>query len=52
MTFGHSDKDYRVAFLSKSYLTTTRITMQCLKLIGQLLHAYINDKSYPGRRTE
>ena len=32
---GHSGNDYRVATLSKSYLTTTGITMQSLKSIGQ-----------------
>ena len=26
--YGHSGTDYRVAMLSKSYLTTTEITMQ------------------------
>ncbi len=31
-TNGHSDNDYRVATLSKSYLTTTGITMQNLKM--------------------
>ena len=34
-THGHSGNDYRVARLSKSYLTTTGITMQSLKSIGQ-----------------
>ena len=36
--YGHSGKDYR-ATLSKSYLATTGITMQWLKLIGQFEHA-------------
>ena len=35
MDVGHSSNDNRVATLSKSYLTTTGITMQSLKLIGQ-----------------
>ena len=30
-TYGHSDNEYRVATLSKSFLTTTGITMQSLK---------------------
>ena len=34
-TYGHSGNDYRVATLSESYLTTTGITMQSLKSIGQ-----------------
>ena len=34
-TYGHSGNDYRVATLSKSYQTTTGITMQSLKSIGQ-----------------
>ncbi len=35
LTYGHSGEDYRVATLSKLYLTTTGITMQNLKSIGQ-----------------
>ena len=35
-TYGHSGNDFRVATLSKSNLTTTEITIQSLKLIGQL----------------
>ena len=31
IAYRHSDNDYRVATLSKSYLTTTGITMQSLK---------------------
>ena len=31
-----SENDYRVATLSKFYLTVTGITMQSLKSIGQL----------------
>ena len=34
-TYEHSGNDYRVALLSKSYLTTTEITMQSLKSMGQ-----------------
>ena len=34
-TYGHSGNGYRVATLSKSYLTTTGITMQSLESIGQ-----------------
>ena len=34
-TYGHFGDDYRVAMLSKSYLTTTGIIMQSLKSIGQ-----------------
>ena len=33
--YRHSDNDYGVATLSKSHLTTTGITMQSLKSIGQ-----------------
>ena len=33
--YGHSGNAYRVATLSKLYLTTTGITMQSLKSIGQ-----------------
>ena len=33
--YGHFDNDYRVAIIAKSYLTTTGITMQSLKSIGQ-----------------
>ena len=32
-TYGHSGNDYRVATLTKSYLSTTGIIMQSLKLI-------------------
>ena len=35
MDYGHFGNDYRVATLSKSYLTTKGITMQSLKSIGQ-----------------
>ena len=31
IAYRHSDNNYRVATLSKSYLTTTGITMQSLK---------------------
>ena len=34
-TYGNSGNKYRVATLSKSYITTTGITMQSLKSIGQ-----------------
>jgi hypothetical protein len=34
-TYGHSGNDYRAAMLSKLYLTTTGITIQSLKSIGQ-----------------
>ena len=34
-TYGHFGNDYRVATLSKSYLTTKGITMQNLKSKGQ-----------------
>ena len=34
-TYGHFGNDYRVATLSKSYLTIKGITMQNLKSIGQ-----------------
>ena len=46
-TYGHSCNDYSVATLSKSYLTTTEITKQSLKSIGQFKHVFINNKSYP-----
>ena len=32
---GHSWNDYRFAMLSKSYITTTEITILSLKSIGQ-----------------
>ena len=35
-TYGHSGNDYRVATLSKLYLTTTGTIMQSLKSIVQL----------------
>ena len=34
-TYGHFGNDYRVATLSKSYLTTKGITMQSLKSISR-----------------
>ena len=34
-TYKHFGNGYRVATLFKSYLTTTEISMQSLKLIGQ-----------------
>ena len=34
-TYGLSGTDFRVATLSKSYLTATGITMQSVKSIGQ-----------------
>ena len=33
--YEHSDNDYRVAKLSKSYLTVIGVIMQILKTIGQ-----------------
>ena len=36
--YGHSGNDNRVAMISKSYLTTTGITVQSLKSIGQYYH--------------
>ena len=48
-TYGLSGYDYRVVSLSKSYLTTTGITIQSLKLIGQFQHDKINEKIYPSR---
>ena len=35
LTYGHSGNDYRVATLSNLYLTSTGITIQSLKSIGQ-----------------
>jgi hypothetical protein len=35
-TYGHSGSDYRVATLSKSYITTTGIIIQSLKSRVQL----------------
>ena len=35
---GHSGDDYRVATLSKSYLTVTGIIKQCSKSIEQFKH--------------
>ena len=36
LTYGLSGDDYRVAALSKSYLTVIEIFMQSLKSIGQV----------------
>ena len=52
-TYGHAGNDYRVATLSKSYLTTTGITMQILKSMGQFLMkklSVLDVRTYPNYR--
>ena len=43
--YWHSGNNCGVATLPKSYPSTTGISIQSLKLIGQLQHVYINNMS-------